>query len=446
MGIQQLSRGTDKFLTKNYLDRCQVSTPIHLVDWVWKMVGKRRPEGCRQVIDLGCGDARFALGGNYTSYLGLEIDKQHGVIPNLPRSATIKHGCGLLTLTKKFSLCIGNPPYVRHHDIDDAWRHAIVRRLESVSDIQVDLRANAFLYFLLKAIQVTRDDGLVALVVPFEWVTRPSSKWLRDYIEENKWGVSVYRLPEKLFPRVLTTSALTIIDKRKKNGAWNYFQVDESYHTKETKNPTGGYSNVLQYSSRLKDIFAQRGLSPGTQEVFCLTEGERVHNGLHLRSDVTPCLTSMKSLPKEVKVLTRRNFERYFVDTGEKCWLIRSDRELSTRLKDYLAGVKKERIQTSTCQIRDTWYQYKIPPTPNLLYSTGFTCFGPHIVENAVKAIAVGSVGGVHISSKLPYRNIAQKLRKYNFESRVVNHSGLLKKLEINQLNTILRSIYKKLK
>lgn len=103
------------------LDRCQIDTPDKIVKGFWKLI-KRHRRHLGSVIDLGAGDGRFAIGAKYDEYQGYEIDPERGRRTNLPPNAKLIHKCAFEVEREDFSVCVGNPPYVRHHDIDGAWR------------------------------------------------------------------------------------------------------------------------------------------------------------------------------------------------------------------------------------------------------------------------------------------------------------------------------------
>ncbi len=437
-----MNQSARKFFDNNYLDRCQIATPFFLVEWVWERIHQRRRRAFHSVLDLGCGDARFALFGNYQHYTGIEIDEAHALCSNLPVKAQVRYGCALLTPFQGYDLCIGNPPYVRHHDMDRVWQRSIASAIADLIKAPVDLRANAFLYFMAKALVSTRETGLVALVVPFEWVARPSAAWIRHFIERNEWSVSVYRLPEGIFPRVLTTASLSIIDKSKKDGRWVYYDVGEDFSVRKVNKPTGTKHETLAYSQRQDSLYAQRGLSPGSQKVFCLTEEERLYHGLKIERDVCPCVTTLRALPSDFKVLSIDRFWKYYVNRNARCWLIRSDRDsVSDALRAYLDSIKPDQRNTATCRKRPVWYRYKRPEPARLLFSTGFVKHGPQVLENRVGAVHLGGVGGIYGDKGLPYQKIAGRLRGIDFENRIIHHANSLKKLEINQMNTALQEI-----
>ncbi len=438
----QVACSVENFFDTNYLDRCQVATPHSLVEWVWEQVSQRRSEVFRSVLDLGCGDARFALYGTYEQYTGIEIDEKNEPCFSMPAKANIHYGCALMMPLQGYDLCIGNPPYVRHHDMNPDWQRAVGHAVSELIETPVDFRANAYLYFMAKALASTRSDGLVALVVPFEWVARPSADWIRRFIGENGWSVSVYKLPDGTFPRVLTTASLSIIDKSRKDGQWSFYDVTKDFSVREVGRPTGTEHETITYSPRVEELYAQRGLSPGSQKVFCLTEGDRLHHCLQVGRDVCPCVTSLKHLPSHAKVLSTDRFWEHYVSKGVRCWLIRSDRDsLSGELRAYLDSVSPEQRDTSTCNNRAVWYQYKCPDPAKLLFSTGFVNHGPQVLENRIGAVHLGSVGGIYGIKRLPYRKIAGYLRNIDFASRIIHHANSLRKIEINQMNTVLQEV-----
>ena len=191
------------------LRESQVQTPREIVSLFWDVVHRTRPTPGR-VLDIGAGDGRFAKGGNYVSYDGLEIDPDASRNTTLPRNARIHNLCAFRYPEGEYDVCIGNPPYVRHHDIETPWKNATIERIRRELDIDIDGHGNLYLYFLCLGILKTRIDGLIGLVIPFEWVSRPSAAAIRRHIEEKGWNVSVYRFRQPIFPGVLTTASISL--------------------------------------------------------------------------------------------------------------------------------------------------------------------------------------------------------------------------------------------
>ncbi len=205
--------------------RCQVATPNEVVGLMWRLAASKRPaqERFSNVLDLGAGDARFASHTNrYSTYTGIEIDERKVKSAAISSTARVVHADAMQWNVGGYDLCLGNPPYIRYHGLDARWRESVLAALQAATGVALKRTANAFVIFLLKALQQTADDGLIIQLVPFEWVTRPSAKELRDYILANRWATTVYRFDSEIFPTVLTTASITIIDKSRKAAQWKF--------------------------------------------------------------------------------------------------------------------------------------------------------------------------------------------------------------------------------
>lgn len=426
-----------------YLDRCQVDTPDAWVHRVWELVAARR-DTVGTVIEFGAGDGRFSCYGKFKKYVGYEVDKGRSGQRALPRNAKLVHDCAFSTTTDDADICIGNPPYVRNQDLPVGWRETVAPRLKARLGVQISGLANAWQYFFFQALASTRDDGLVALVVPYEWVSRPSSKILRNYIKDEGWSVDVYRLPDSVFGRILTTSSITVVDKAG-NGQWRYFDTDAATHQfVPAKTASLGSHRVIDYArSSDRKAAAKRGVSPGTQKVFVLTEGERVRYGLRRNRDVVPAITTLRQVSADTMKLTQQSFEQHYVATGMRCWLIRTDRKLSRDLALYLDSVPKADRDTSTCNSREIWWKFTMPEAPDVLVSMGFRGQAPKCLLNAIGALAVGGVSGIYCKTTTTAVVVAKGLRSAKLRGRLVSYSTGLLKLEINQLNTLLDEILK---
>lgn len=422
-----------------YLARCQVDTPRDLVAQVWARVMERRQK-IDSVLDFGAGDGRFARGGTYKTYRGYEVDPKRWGAAHLPWNAKLIHGCAFKGRPEPASLCIGNPPYVRNQDLPDGWRLRAAKVVQRKTGVQVSGLANAWQYFFFLALASTRIDGLVALVLPYEWVSRPSSKAVREYIKNRGWHATVYRLPERSFSRVLTTASITLIDKSGRDGEWSYYDA-AGKNIRRIRFPSSDRANVLAYESRRSSEYtvrACRGLSPGTQKVFVLTESERAELGLRIGRDVVRCVTSLRSLPTTCFTLTEAAFRKYYRDAGRRCWLISCAREPSFELRAYLDSVPTSKRSTATCRGRDVWWKFTMPSAPQVLLASGFRGKNTKAVTNPIKALAVGSVCGIHGLSAAAAVETARGIRGTEIASKVVAHSNGLRKLEINQVNTLL--------
>ena len=424
------------------LSESQVTTPEPVVSLFWQLT-KRHRKHLATVLDMGAGDCRFGHGGSFDRYIGVEIDAERVAVAKPPVNGKIIAGCVFEHQGRDYDACIGNPPYARHHDIQSLWKERTVARLEREIAIALNKHCNLYIYFLCLGLLKSRQDGLVALVIPYEWVSRPSAKALREYIQRQRWNVAVYRFQMPIFKGVMTTASVSIVDKARRDGCWRYYDITPRYRVVKRRGVTDSKKGVLDYAER-GEIWALRGLSPGSQRVFTLTEGERIRTGLS-KLDVVPCVTSLRHVPKGLRTLSQPAFQKHLVQAGERCWLIRShENERSSALDAYLEAVPERERQTYTCQNQAPWFKYLPHPVPHILFSSGFTKFGPKVLVNSVGACAVGSVWGIHAKNRLPLRRLQAHLLKINFETQVVAHAKTLKKVEVKQLNAVLNAFVDK--
>jgi hypothetical protein len=429
-----------------YLDRCQIDTPADVIARVWAQVYRRR-SSIGKVVDFGAGDGRFSGAEGVFQYVGYEIDGERCRSASLPRNARLIQKCAFSESITDADICLGNPPYVRNQDLPLGWRQRAAASLVDRTGIELSGLANAWQYFFLLCLASTKKSGLVAIVIPYEWVSRPSAKALRSFIQANGWNVDVYRLRDETFDRVLTTSSITVVDKRGTAGRWRFYDETVDGRFRLSLSESGAKEGVVNYSKRSSmatdKTFAKRGLSPGTQEVLTLTEGERVRAGLRIGSDVVPCVTSLRQVDADCNELTEDVFNRTFRRAGLKCWLIRTDREPSPRLLEYLANIPAAKYYTATCLARGCWWKFAMPTAPSILIASGFRGAFPKVVTNSVGARAVGAVCGIYGVSKPLRRKLPAALRSLDLSDRIVPHSNGLRKLEVNQLNTLVSQLIK---
>ena len=350
-----------------------------------------------------------------------------------------------MDLTADADVCVGNPPFVRNQDIPASWREQVHGVVLQRTGVHVSGLANAWQYFFLNALASLKADGLAALIVPFEWVSRPSAKALRTYIREHQWNVYAYRLQDAGFARVLTTASITIVDKAARDGKWEFYDERSDGRDRRWASPTGSSEGVLAYL-RAADLpakhpRAKRGLSPGTQGALTLTEEQRQEHSLSMERDVAACITSLRHVPAGVSELDEDAFRKHYVEGGRRCWLIRTDGSPSAELGAYLSSVPDSERQTKTCLARPEWWRFKMPPAPSILFAQGFRGKFPKVVRNTVGAHAVGGVCGIYNASDEEIKALLGKLVGIDLRDHVVSYSSGFYKVEINQINALLAKL-----
>ena len=185
-----------------------------------------------------------------------------------------------------------------------------------------------------------------------------------------------------------------------------------------------------------------RGLSPGSQQIFTLTEAQRARYGLAIDQDVIRCVTSLRQMPSTLGKLDDDAFDRHFRHAGQRCWLLNVADEPSARLQAYLDSIDDDAQQaTSTCRERQVWWRFKMPPVPDVLVATSFKGPIPKICSKSVGARAVGGVAGIYGLTVEKAQAFITAVTDLDIRDRIVAHANGLRKIEINQLNALLAEV-----
>ena len=108
------------------------------------------------------------------------------------------------------TLFIGNPPYVRHHQIPAKWK-TWLKAESSVLGVRASALAGLHAYFFLAIAQRGRPGDYGALITSAEWLDVNYGKLVRDLFLHRLGGLGVYVIePEaEPFPGTATTGAIT---------------------------------------------------------------------------------------------------------------------------------------------------------------------------------------------------------------------------------------------
>ncbi len=97
-----------------------------------------------------------------------------------------------------FSAVVGNPPYLRYHNIPKALQKQADIRLREYG-IPVSGRASYWAYFLLYSIQFLRRGGRLAMVLPGALLHTDYAAEVRAHLTKRFEQVSIYLLQERIF-------------------------------------------------------------------------------------------------------------------------------------------------------------------------------------------------------------------------------------------------------
>jgi len=302
----------------------------------------------------------------------------------------------------KVDAVVSNPPYTRHHELDEEYKKEINEQAEKKTGTVISALSPLYLYFYVHANEFLRDGGRMSFITPSEFLETGYGGNLRRFLldEFRVHALVLYDRDESVFDEAMATSCVTFLEKGEpedddvtkfvsveedvskeriieavENGKegitdWGYINVvpqeeiepeedwDAFFDPTETE-----VDEKLVSLSEIADI--SRGIATGNNDFFCLSENEKTgsRNGHGWEIDekhLSKLVRNSGSVPHYC--YTEEDWERQ-LDNGDEVWLLYHLNEWEWNLKDtgiwrYLEYGKDEMEahQSYLAENRDPWY------------------------------------------------------------------------------------------
>jgi len=211
----------------------QFSTPYALARQMVAAALARMPSGkplCFLEPAVGSGvffSALLAESGDHvlSQAVGVEIDPAYFEIA---QSLWCDHGLEVLNTdfliyaldpanAGRFNLLCTNPPYVRHHHVDQSQKVALQKAVRAQLGLQVSGLAGLYIYFVLLADAVLAEGAVASWLIPTEFFTVNYGSVLRQYLSQHVTLLSIHQFdPEDVqFEDALVSSCIITYCKRR---------------------------------------------------------------------------------------------------------------------------------------------------------------------------------------------------------------------------------------
>ena len=177
-----------------------------------------------RIVDPGAGSGRFILAAGKAfpdaQLVAVEMDPLAAL---MLRANLCVHGwtARATVLVKDYrevrlSPCagvtafVGNPPYVRHHDITERWKAWYAARFAELG-IKASALAGLHLHFFLQTRLLAREGDIGAFITSAEWMDVNYGSALRRLLLQDLGGIALHVLEPTVeaFPGTATTAAIT---------------------------------------------------------------------------------------------------------------------------------------------------------------------------------------------------------------------------------------------
>lgn len=159
-------------------------------------------------------------------------------------------------ISKKYDNIILNPPYIKMQDLSEEYRAYIKHTFDTLRDGIVDI----YYAFIIKCIDLLKNDGIMVSITPNSYLYNKSSFKLRKYLFDNKLIKEIIDYNDKkVFKGVSVYCCITIFTKcDKTNLIYNdkeikYDDITKNYSLFNFNNNT---SNTLSQICKIKNGIA----------------------------------------------------------------------------------------------------------------------------------------------------------------------------------------------
>lgn len=130
---------------------------------------------------------------------------------------------------QQFKAIVANPPYIRHHRIDEQTKRFLKQLTGRIAGISIDGRAGLHIYFLMQALHLLEVGGRLAFLVPADICEGKFSKKLWKWVAENFHieGVATFSEDAAPFPTVDTNALIVFIKNETPQSHFAWVKVQQ---------------------------------------------------------------------------------------------------------------------------------------------------------------------------------------------------------------------------
>lgn len=400
-------------------------TPKDLVEPMVSWILSERPE---RIVDAGAGSGRFTLQvarrAPHVSIVAVELDPTAALLTRAGLAALDHLNAKVINSDyTTFELAassgrtgfIGNPPYVRHHNLTPstkAWAQMAARKL----GLRVSGLAGLHAYFFLATALHARRGDVGCFVTSSEWLDVNYGSIVRELLLRELGGTSIHVLvpTAKPFADAATTATLTCFEVGKEHQSINLQQVDATSGLAELGSGQPITRNRLAEASRWTPLIRSRKEIPAGH--IELGEICSVHRGAVTGSNsvwitnaqddslpqrvLFPSVTRARELFAAGFTLSRDEYLRRVIDLPQD--LDELDSEERTQVEKFLEWAKKAGAADGyIARYRKAWWSIGLRNAAPILASY-MARRPPTFVRNLIGARHINIAHGLYPRIELP--------------------------------------------
>lgn len=275
----------------------------------------------------------------------------------------------------ELDIVIGNPPYIRVHNLPIADREFIKENFASCSQGNIDI----YVAFYELAYRKIKEDGVVCYVTPNSFMRTRNAMLFREYIKKNNAIHTFVDFKDKKIFSAATYNAIMVLTKQKDSSKFNYIDWSGDFPLKEevtdmkdfplewnfSSNDNNGFlvNHTVQENSLVHSYDIQYGFTTLRDKLYTceniipINEDTVLFNGIEVES---------KFIAKAVKGTTYKGGEIKsgilfpYVKLNGK-WVVLEEEELMEKYPlgyAYLMLHKEELLKRDMNFNKEKWYAF----------------------------------------------------------------------------------------
>jgi type I restriction-modification system DNA methylase subunit len=253
-----------------------------------------------------------------------------------------------------FDVIVGNPPYVRPHNIEVYAKEYYWKHYESFVK-----KSDLYCCFIQKALELAREGGFISYIVSDGWLRLDSFEKIRDLVLRYSQVLKLVQLPEKVFEDATVKTGIFVFKKNGNVGQRqrNIIEIQKLNEQSMTYESIRTIPQVF-FENTFKKIF-DTSLSPEVHQFKAKIEQDTMPLGklLDIRfglktGDDEMFISKKKSTSKHKALLRGENIQRYAYEfEGEYVWYV------PEKMRDHKQTARpgeSERFEQPKILIKDT--------------------------------------------------------------------------------------------
>lgn len=424
----------------NNIDSGQIFTKAKVAELMIELITVPKESS---LLDPCFGEGVFlevARQTGFTNVTGYEIDKKiyNKVIDEYPSYNLFNQD--FLKVKKKdvYDAIIMNPPYIRHEKIDLLEPYGITKNQLSENPLfeKLPKNSNMYMYFILKALDVLKQDGELIVIFPTSWKNTNLGSFFEQEVNtlgkvSHKYEVSGSVFEDNPMIDVFIYKIIKTNKEIEKIEKHIYFHDDDNLNPEVIENV---HTRIeIDFPLRLKDISKiRRGLTTG-------------YNGFFMNPPLEDSVERIIASPKDIKgYVTRQNEAQKILVINEESVLTKDTKDYINKYENEIILAKKPKtLYEKIINGNDKWFYINKIESEGIIFS--------YIIRENIKFILNKDIGLVRDNFYIikPQKDINiifvllnSYYTYYQLETLGKNHGGGVLKLQRYDMEKIVLPNY----